>query len=626
MNLKQTSTPSPSSSSSEASLKISFWTGSLPFFLVSALSLLAAALSFLLAAHKHLANPRVDYGLHHLPQAFLQIAIFAAAMGFAYRWLSRKDFKNFPASWLIPALIALYAVVWLPVTLYGGFAQDDWMLLAAAMVRKMVLAHPLHAFNALDTVDGNYRPLGTVLYAGYFVQWFGVHPLPFLLGNFFVGLACVLLVFAIMRELGQSPYVAAAASALFLSRDLLYAPIAWFCAMGDSLAILGSGLSILLLLRSFRSRGAALWLYLIASWLSFAISLFAKQSAFVTPLIAALAVMLRPNQASGKDWKKRLPLAALIGVLYAATVFPVYHHALQLFHGHTPYPIQFSLLSVGSFLSYITWYFLPIGLPDAYSKIGLIIPAIGLLILIALVRRYRRNPGLLGNRPALIVFLLGAAFASLSLFLLLPTRTAPYYGSMAVFWISMVFAIALSNLDGDYLKRGSRPAGAFLLCLLVLVGYSFVRLKQTGIPPSGSYIWGTYGMDREGSLFASAHRILERSPETQVVVYVGCTAADKNRTVMMLVADPSLQRILCYSPASGFLENGHQGRLPENTVEDLTDLQAYHWDLPMNTEEARSILAGSKSTWVTAEKNKMRELPADEVQALLQAVPSSQQK
>ena len=624
MNLKQTSMPS--SSPSEASLKISFWTGSLPFFLVSALSLLSAALSSLLTAHKHLANPRVDYGVHHLPQALLQIAVFAAAMGLAYRWLSRKDVKSFPTRWLIPALILLYAVVWLPVTLNAGFAQDDWMLIAAATVRKMLLAHPFQAFNALDTVDGNYRPLGTVLYAGYFVQWFGVHPLPFVLGNFFMGLACVLLVFAIMRELGQSAYIAAAASALFLSRDLLYAPIAWFCALGDSMAILGSGLSILFLLRSLRSRGATLWLYLIASWLSFAISLFAKQSAFATPLIAALAVLLQPNQASEKDWKKRLPLAALIGILYTATLLPVYHHAVQLFHDKTPYPIQLSLLSVGSFFSYITWYFLPIALPDTFSKAHLIIPVTGLLILIALVRLHRRSPGLLGNQPKLIVFLLGAAFASLSLFLILPTRTAPYYGSMAAFWISMVFAIALSNLDIDYLKQGSRPVGAFLLCLLVLGGYSFVRLKQTGLPPSGGYIWGTYSMDRENNMFATIHRILQDSPETQVVVYVGCTSADKNRPDMTLVANPSLQRILCFSPTDGFMENGHQGRLPENTVDDLIDVQAYHWNIPLNMEEATSILADSKSIWVTAENNKMRELPADEVQALLHALPSSQPK
>lgn len=594
-----------------------FWTGSALFFLVTIFAAVATVAARLLAAHRHLSNARVEYGLQHLPAALLQIAVFSAGLGLAYSWLIARGFRRLSSRWLILAIVLLFTIVWLPVTLQGGFAQDDWMLLSAASVRKLLYAHPLASFNALDTVDGNYRPLGTVLYVGYILRWFGLHPLPFLLGNFFAGLACALLVFVLMRELRQSPAVSAAAAVLFLSRDLIYTPIAWLCALGDSLAIFGSGLSILFLLRALRSRGPAVWIYHLVAWLCFAIALFAKQSAFAVPLIAVLTVLLSPGTVEPiRAWKKHLPLAVAVGAVYGITVLAVFRHAITLLGHKTPYPITISPLVLKIALSHVTWFFIPIDFPDAHPTARLLVPALGLVILIAIATWLRRSPSLLGSRPKLMVFLLGAAFASISLFLLLPNRSAAYYGSMAAFWLCMALAILLANLERASLRTSSMHLGAWLVCVLLLCGYSFVRLKQTGLPPSGGYIWGTYNMADNMREFAFLRAALDHKPETQVLVLVGEPSAGKEQANMAILAKPSLQRILSFDPKSGFKINDDQGRLPQDRPENLHDVDAYHWTIPLDEANASAFLAGSHTLWVRMDKSGLRVLSPDDAKAI----------
>lgn len=598
------------------------WSGSPVFFLVAIFSAFAAVASRFAGTHRHFSNARVEYGLLHLPSAFFQIAIFAVGLGLAYRWYIRRDKQlPIPSSWLIGAIVLLFVAVWLPVTLHGGFAQDDWMLLSAASVRKILYAHPLSSLNTIDTVDGNYRPLGTILYVGYVLRWFGLRPLPFLLGNFLAGLACTLLVYAVMRELRLGAKTAAAGAILFLSRDLLYNPIAWMCALGDSLAIFGSGLAILLLLRALRSRGATAAGYHLAAWLCFGVALLAKQSAFAVPLIAALAVLLHPaSEEPAGNWKKRIPVAVAVGAVYGATVLLVFRHAVNLLSHKTPYPITFSPLVLKVALSHITWFFAPIDFPDAHPSARLIVPALGLLILIAVVLWLRRAPHLLGSRPALMLFLVGAAFASLSLFLLLPSRSAAYYGSMSAFWMCMAVAIVLSHLNLGA-RASSTQLGTWSVCLLLLAGYSFVRLKETGLPPSGGYIWGTYSMNENMREFAFVRDTLHNAPGTQVLVVVGGPYSGKQQANMGVLADPSLHRILHFDPKSGFEANNRDGLLPQDNIENLRDVDAYHWTFPVDTARASAFLAGSPSLWIQMENGDFKMLSEQQIGRLEELHP-----
>jgi hypothetical protein len=593
------------------------WIGSAFFYLVAILSAPAAAVTWFAAAHRRVANPRIAYGLLHLPAAFLQIAIFAFALGVAYRWYRRRDARDpISSRILIVAIVVVFAIVWLPVALNGGFAQDDWMLLSAASIRKVVYAHPLASFHALDTVDGNYRPLGTVLYVGYMLRWFGLRPLPFALGNFFVGLGCAMLVFACMRQLRQNPRTAAAAAILFLSRDLIYVPLAWMCALGDTLAIFGSGLSILLLLRALRTRGVIAWLYHLAAWLSFLVALSAKQSAFAVPMIAILAILLDPEAEEPKyAWKRRLPLAVVVGTVYAATVLIIFRHAVDLLGHKTPYPVTFSPLVLRVALSHVTWFFLPLEFPDSHPSARLIVPAVGLGILIAIVGWLRRYPQLLEGNRRRTFFLVGSGFASLSLFLLLPSRSAAYYGSMGAFWFCMAIAIVLKNLNED-IHFSSRQRGTWVLCLLLLSGYSFVRLKQTGLLPSGGYIWGTYSMEENMGEFDFLRKTLKQSPDRKVLVLVGGANAGKHQANMAVLADPSLQRILTFDPRSGFSANNHQGLLPKDDFSNLTDVDAYHWTLRMDGATASAVMRDAPVIWIRMDQGHNSVLSPEEVEKL----------
>jgi hypothetical protein len=304
----------------------------------------------------------------------------------------------------------------------------------------------------------------------------------------------------------------------------------------------------------------------------------------------------------------------LLGGIYGATVLVVFRHAVNLLDHKTPYPITLSPLVLKVALSHVTWFLLPIDFPDALPKARLLVPALGLLILIAVVAWLRRSPLLFRAQSRLLLFLFGAAFASISLFLVLPNRSAAYYGSMAAFWTCMALAILLANLDAVRSPAPARHLGVWLTCILLLCGYSFVRLKQTGLPPSGGYIWGTYNMYDSMREFAFLRDALQQAPDTQVLVLVGGEPAGKDQANMAIVADPSLQRILHYDPKTGFKVNDRGGFLPQDTLENLRDVDAYHWNVPV--ENVSAFLADSHVLWVRMDKDDLHVLSPEDLQEI----------
>ena len=198
-------------------------------FLLSAsfFSLLVCAATFYLRNHLQLQNDRIRYGVEHLPAALFAIAVFIALVGLARPMFSRiSGLANRPSPYFLTILTIVFGLCWLPVWLAGGFVQDDWLLLAAASIRKIIYIHPAYSWYALDSVDGNFRPLGTILYFGYMLKWFGLEARAFTFGSFLLTLLGSLAAFAIVRELGYSKVAAAAASLLFMTRGMLYTVVA----------------------------------------------------------------------------------------------------------------------------------------------------------------------------------------------------------------------------------------------------------------------------------------------------------------------------------------------------------------------------------------------------------------
>lgn len=250
------------------------------FFLsASLLSLLVCAATFFLRNHLLFHNERIQYGVGHLPFALFATALFIALVGLARPLLSRiSGLANWPTPYFLAVLAIVFALCWLPVWLAGGFVQDDWLLLAAASIRKIIFLHPAYSWYALDSVDGNFRPLGTTLYFGYMLKWFGLAARAFTFGPFLLTLLGNLVAFAIVRELGYSRVAAAAASLLFMTRGLLYTVAAWAAALGDGIAILFCGLTYLFLLKANKQHGSTALYYHLFAWLFFCVAILGKRA------------------------------------------------------------------------------------------------------------------------------------------------------------------------------------------------------------------------------------------------------------------------------------------------------------------------------------------------------------
>ncbi|MEO8736449.1 MAG: hypothetical protein ABI380_07890 [Edaphobacter sp.] len=511
-----------------------------------------------------------------------------------------------PTSYYLIALVIAFCLCWLPVLLAGRFVQDDWMLLSAASIRKIIYIHPGYAWFSLDTVDGNFRPLGTTLYFAYMLKLFGANAFAFLCGNFVINLSGCIVAFFIVRELGYSKMAGAAASLLYLTRGLNYTENAWACALGDGIVILLGGLAVLGILRANKRKGPSVFGYHALAWILFCIATFAKQSSFAIPLIVALLILIRPGETPLVPLRRRVRHAFLALIAYSIPVAIVFLHAKSMFRQGTPYPVSLTLDGFTRWLAYIPWYFVGIELPGQYKVLNILTLVAGAAILVGLAVFVARVPRTLGKRPRDITFLLLAALAAISPYILLPTRIAPYYGSMSAFWISLALGIALTRFGGVADKSPAARNAYFALYLIVIVGALDIRLKETGLVPSGGYIWGTFGMDTEKNNYDQIAKSLEGAPANDTLVMVNFPSYPPYYTSMALIANPGIQRILLYDTKTNtYMGNDFNGLRPKDELGALNDVQAYHWDQPVDASEAARAIVPNQATWIEMDKGKI---------------------
>lgn len=588
--------------------------GSFFTFLASS-CLVSSALILLLRQHLHSANPRVLYGLNHVPGALAAGGVFVIILSFLYRKLiTSSQLRPIRTLHCIIILAIAFCIYWGPVVLLGGFVQDDWRLLAASSIRSILYMHPTYSLFTLDTVDGNFRPLGTALYFGYMLKVFGVCPLAFLTGNFLVNLSSCIVVYLITRELGYPRLTAMAASLLYMSRGINYTLNAWACAIGDGVSILLCGVAALLVLRASRLKGSAVLLFHLLAWCLFACATLAKQSSFAFPFIVGILIFVAPGKNEAVKGTKRLFNAIAAFSVYSATAAIVYFHAKALAQGVTPYAVQLSVRGFSNLFSYVTWYFYLIVFPNTYTVANLLPIFLGVAIVFSLALLFYRLRGKLGSRPRDIAFLLLASMFSIGMFALLPTRNAPYYGSMFAFWISIAIAICLTSF-GKWQKDNPRArVCCFVFFLLIVSGFVDIRLKQTGLFPSGGYIWGTYGMDHEMSENRQLSELLKQSPQHDTLVYVSSNnnGIVNNYISMALLNDPNIQRIYVYDRVNHlYFSNSLLGARPKNDFGALTSPQAYSWDVPVTASEFRASVSCMQSVWVELSEARMNVVPCE---------------
>ncbi len=533
-------------------------------------------------------SARISYGMNHLAAALLAIACMAGLgmplLGWVYGW---AETAKRPSARLVAALTGVFCAVWVPVWMAGGFAEDDWRLLAAASIRKVLFVHPSLSLWTLDSVDGNFRPLGTVLYFGYALRWFGERAHIFGLGPLLLTLASSLTAYAFVLELGYPAVTAWAASLLFLSRGLLYTIVAWSAALGDGIALLLCGLVSLLVLRSMRVRGLQVLLLHGCAWCVFAVATLGKQSAFVIPLVVALLLLIRPGKSLPASPLYRVRSAGVALAVYGATAAAVFAHAKALYGVTSPYPIGLTWSSVLGTFSYLTCYLAVLQFPSSIPDGSLISALLGLSLFVAVVVAWWRRRAWFGERPHDVVFAGAAAFASLSLFVFLQTRQAAYYGGMAAFWISVGLAIVFT---GTPQGEASQIRGRTLLLVLVLSGFAEIRLEQTGLLPSGGYVWGTFSSDVDRAFEREVNASIAASPGARTVLFRDCRGG-LSYPAMVLLEAPAVERILVYDNASGvYLANDRLGLRPDGGRSGLTNPRSYNWTVPMDRHLAEDMV------------------------------------
>lgn len=570
-------------------------------------TLLAAAFAILRPQFRG-ANGRIGYAFDHLAVLLLETAIFLAFVGLLRPFLAKSRRLNARPYWHYCFILAtVFCIFWLPVLLDGGFIADDWLLLAAASIRKIVYLHPSLSWYTLDSVDGNFRPLGTVLYVGYMLKTFGLSPVAFLTGNLLVNFAASLVAFFVVRELGYSHVAASAAAILYISRDIAFTLNAWVAALGDGVSILLCGLTTLAILRATKLRGAAAVLCHLLAWTFFVFATLAKQSSFVVPLIVALLLLIRPGDVSFVPMARRLWMAASLFLVYSATVAFVFFHAKKLFNTKDPYPIHLTFSGFVHVFSYATWYFIP----DIYRRAPMLPAVAGLAIVLTSALFVLRVPGALGRRPRDVGFAVLAAAASVSLFVVLPSRSAPYYGAMSAFWLSIALGIVLTRFGTVQRDNLAARYSCFIFCLLIAVGFFTIQLKRIGLIPSGGYIAGPFEADQERVEYVEISQLLADSSQKDTLVLADCPESPRYYASMALLADPKITRILVYdSHQRTYLSNDLNGERPKDERSALQDVKAFNWNIPVPASEAINETADAGTLWLTFNQGNLVRLPS----------------
>jgi hypothetical protein len=315
--------------------------------------------------------------------------------------------------------------------------------------------------------------------------------------------------------------------------------------------------------------------------------------------------LLRPGEHPAPALPRRALTATVALLAYSATAAIVFFHAKALRHARNPYPIRFSIQALLQSFAHATWYFVVLKFPERDRLANLLSSFFGLAIVAAVLFLARRFPGLLGDRPRDLVFAGLAAAASVSLFVLLETRAAPYYGCMSAFWISIALGIALTRPGAP----GGPAARLDCFLLLVVAGFANIRLEQTSLLPTGGYLFGAFGMDTERRIQANLQRQLAAPGDNDVLLLADCIYINPYSSMALLDA-PTIPRILLLNRGT-YTANDRQGLRPADDFAGLTDPEAYHWTEPLDAATAVRMLAQSRVLRLRCRDGKIEPAPPE---------------
>jgi tetratricopeptide (TPR) repeat protein len=261
---------------------------------------------------------------------------------------------------------ALLGLVGYVRALSFGFVLDDNALIVGdARLRHLACVPALfrsNFFGGTSSTGDFYRPMANAWFAlNYGV--FGLHAWGWHLASILLHLAVILGLFALLARLLDDRTAAGVAAVLFAAMPIHAEPVIWLSCAGDELCALflfvGLLAADLWLVEPRPTRRMVLWLTVC---LTFAASLFSKESATLFPIVFAVLLWTRANQGNAVVRFKYLaamltPLLLLAAIFLAVRVRVLSHSTVRVASAHE-FVLTLPRIAV-FYLAKLVWPFYP---------------------------------------------------------------------------------------------------------------------------------------------------------------------------------------------------------------------------------------------------------------------------
>lgn len=367
--------------------------------------------------------------------------------------------------------------------------DDNWYLVYNEAIQGFSW-HNLHAIFT-SIYQANYAPLQMLSYMVDYSLW-GMVPGGFALTNFLLHALNGVLLYRLFYSLHGERLFALVGATFFLVHPLQVESVAWISCRKNVLSLFFFLISWEAY-RSYRSRGEGNgWRFYAASLVSFLLSLMAKSTTLVLPVVLVLHDVCFPSGERRVRLKDKIPYA-VAALVFALVSMQIQTHDFQggirePYHGGSPLATLYTMLPV--FCLYLWRLVWPSGLSAIYNPPVHVVPdwtvlAAGLLLAVLAWGGYR-----LFKYDRRLGFWLPFFWIGM----------LPFAQIVPIYWlitdryinVSIIGAAALAGAGAVHLRNRLGAHGRRLLCLILLLwlgALSVASYQRVGVWRDSLTLW-----------------------------------------------------------------------------------------------------------------------------------------
>lgn len=392
----------------------------------------------------------------------------------------------------IALLVLFSAALYVP---FLGFYSDDWSFLWYALGEERSLGETLwRTYSLTDSIMT--RP-AHALYAGVLLAVFGDQPFGHHVVNSVVISASAVLVYHVLRELGQDRLTALAAALLFGLLPHYATDRFWFVTFQVPLSAATYFIALLADLQAARRPAGTRWPLRVISLVALATSVMSYEIFMPLFFLNPVVVWFRHRRHGTADWRTILPFALVqFAVVIACGVFKALYTARLVEATATDHIVWFGKLLASAFYTLVFGDFglrLPLVLWDIVARQS-VAPVIGAgliagLVVLVYLRRVAREAGAVLADRAVHAWQIAAGLllviAGYSIFLLTFTAAISTTGVNNRTAMAAVMGVALGIVGvigwiATWLPSAWR-VGAFTATVAALCASGFIIINVVGL-------------------------------------------------------------------------------------------------------------------------------------------------